>query len=189
MYRGANLLRSRYYPSCALNARAETTRLRACASFKLHAMKITIPLLLCGAVASPLSYADTETIMLTCDLDVTTQPTSGDSRQSRETAVVELLFDAATGFKAIRIHSVAIPVAVANKKGGAVTSFVDNSDENRWDISNRRDRSKVASDESAVIDRNTGHITAYSTTRVGDASQHVEARGTCAKVDTSNRKN
>jgi hypothetical protein len=98
------------------------------------------------------------------------------------------MFDAAAGFKAIRIHSAAIPVAVANKKGGAVTSFVDNSDKNRWDISNRRDRSKVASDESAAIDRNSGHITASSTITVGDASQHIEARGTCAKVDPGKRK-
>jgi hypothetical protein len=99
-----------------------------------------------------------------------------------------MLFDAATGFKAIAIHSVAIPVAVANKKGGAVTSFVDNSDGNRWDISNRRDRSKVTSEESATIDRNTGHITASSITTVGDASQHVKARGSCATIDSSKRK-
>ena len=151
-------------------------------------MRITIPLLLGCVLASPVSYADTEVIRLTCDLDVTTQPPDGDSKRSHETAVVEMLFDAGTGFKAIAIHSVAIPVAVANKKGGAVTSFVDNSDKNRWDISNRRDRSKVASDESAVIDRNTGHITAHSVTTVGDASQHVQARGTCARVDTGKRK-
>ena len=146
-------------------------------------MKITIPLLLGCVLASPVSFADTEVIRLTCDLDVTTQPPDGDSKRSHETAVVEMLFDAGTGFKAIAIHSVAIPVAVANKKGGAVTSFIDNSDKNRWDISNRRDRSKVASEESAVIDRNTLHITAHSVTTVGDASQHVQARGTCAKVD------
>jgi len=151
-------------------------------------LKVTIPVLLCGAIASPVSYAHTETIKLTCELDITTQPPYGDSKQSHETALVEMLFDAATGFKAILIHSVAIPVAVANKKGGAVTSFVDNSDEKRWDISNRRDQSKVASDESAAIDRATGHITAYSITTVGDASQHVEARGTCAKVATSKQK-
>jgi len=148
-------------------------------------VKITIPLLFCGVVASPVSYADTETIKLTCALDVTTQPPHGDPKQSRETAPVEMLFDAATGFRAIVIHSVAIPVAVANKKGGAVTSFADNSDGNRWDISNIRDRSKVASDQSAAIDRNTGHITAHSITTVGDASQRVEAQGTCVKVDTS----
>jgi hypothetical protein len=154
-----------------------------------HAVKITVPLLLCGVVmASPISQADTETIKLSCDLDVTTQPSYGGSRHSHETAAVVLLFDAATGFKAIRIYAVAIPVAVANKKGGAVTSFTDNSDEYRWDISNRRDRSKVASDESAVIDRTTGHITAHSTTTVGEASQQVEARGTCTKVDSSKRK-
>ena len=140
-------------------------------------------------VASPVSYADTETINLTCELEVTLRPPNGGVKQSHETAVVEMLFDAATGFKAIRIYSVAISVAVANKKGGAVTSFADNSDENRWDISNRRDRSEVASDESAAIDRSTGHITAHSITTVGDASQRVEARGTCAKVDTSKRKN
>jgi hypothetical protein len=136
-------------------------------------------------VASSLSYADTETIKLTCDLEVTTQPSSGDSKRSRETAVVDLLFDATTGFKAIAIHSVSIPVAVANKEGGAVTSFVDNSDANHWDISNRRDRSKVASDQAATIDRNTLHITAHSITTVGDAAQHVEARGTCVKVPAS----
>ena len=150
-------------------------------------MKVTGPLLLCAVVASPAAYADTERIELTCDLDVTIQPPDGEPKKSHETAVVEMLLDAATGFKAIRIHSVAIPVAVANKKGGAVTSFVDNSDENRWDISNRRDRSKVASDESVAIDRNTGHITAHSITTVGDASQHVQARGTCVRVDTSKR--
>jgi len=152
-------------------------------------VKVTIPLLLCGVVASPVSYADTETINLTCELEVTLRPPNGGVKQSHETAVVEMLFDAATGFKAIRIYSGAISVAVANKKGGAVTSFVDNSDENRWDISNRRDRSEVASDESAAIDRSTGHITAHSITTVGDASQRVEARGTCAKVATSKRKN
>jgi hypothetical protein len=151
-------------------------------------VKISVPLLLWGVVASPLSYADTDTIDLTCRLDVTTRPPDGDAKQSHETAVVEMLFDAATGFKAIRIYSGAISVAVANKKGGAVTSFVDKSDENRWDISNRRDRSEVVSDESAAIDRSTGHITAYAITTVGEASHHVEARGTCAKVDTSKRK-
>ncbi len=117
-----------------------------------------------------------------------TQSPHADSKQSHETAVVEMLFEPATGFKAILIRAVGIPVAVANKKGGAVTSFVDNSDENRWEISNRRDRTKVASDESATIDRNTGRITAYSITTVGEASQRVEARGTCAKVDASKRK-
>jgi hypothetical protein len=151
-------------------------------------LTVTLPLLLCAVVALPVSYADTEAIELTCDLDVTTQPPDGEVKQSHETAVVVMLFDAATGFKAITIHSVAIPVAVANKKGGAVTSFVDNSDENRWDISNRRDRSKVASEESVAIDRNTGRITAYSITTVGDASQHVKARGSCATIDTSKRK-
>src|SRR5215468_9078076 len=147
-----------------------------------RAVKIALPLLLCAVSASPMGHADTETIELTCDLDVTTQPSYGDARRSHETAVVEMLFDAATGFKAINIHSVAIPVAVANKKGGAVTSFVDNSDENHWNISNRRDRSKVASEESATIDRNLGQLTAYSTMTVGEASRHVEARGTCRKV-------
>ena len=143
-------------------------------------MKIAPLLLLCSGVASSVGYANTETIKLTCNLDVTTKPPGGASRQSHETAVVEMLFDAATGFKAIRIYSVAIPVAVANKKGGAVTSFVDSSDERRWEISNRRDRSKVASDESAAIDRDTGDITARYVTTVGDASQRVEARGRCA---------
>lgn len=150
-------------------------------------LKTTVPVLLCALVACAVSYADTESIKLTCDLDVTTQPPYGDVKHSHETAVVVLLFDAATGFKAIRIYSVAIPVAVANKKGGAVTSFVDNSDRNRWDISNRRDRSKVASDESAAIDRDTGHITASYILTVGDASQHVKARGNCAKVAPSKR--
>jgi hypothetical protein len=151
-------------------------------------VKITIPLLVCALVASPVSQADTETIKLTCELDVTTQPPSGDSRRSHEVAVVEMLLDRATGFKAIRIHSVAIPVAVANKKGGAVTSFTDRSDENHWNISNRRDRSKVASEESATIDRNLGQLTAYSTMTVGEASRHVEARGTCGKISTSKQK-
>jgi len=144
-------------------------------------LKITIPLLLCGVGASPLSYADTQTIELTCELDVTTQPANDHSRQSHETAAVELLLDAATGFKAIRVHSVAIPVAVANKQGGAVTSFVDHSDEKHWDISNRRDRSKVASEESATYELATKYLTAASIAMVGDASQRVEARGSCAK--------
>ena len=150
-------------------------------------LTITLPLLLCAVVALPVSHADTEAIKLTCELEVTTHPADGGVKQSHETALVVMLFDAATGFKAITIHSVAIPVAVANKKGGAVTSFVDNSDENRWDISNRRDRSKVASEESAAIDRNTGRLTAYSITTVGDASQRVKARGSCATIDTSKR--
>ena len=148
----------------------------------------TIPFLLCGVVASAVSYADTATIELTCDLEVTTESPHGDSKRSHETVAVEMLLDPVTRFKAIVIHSVAIPVAVANKKGGAVTAFVDNSDENHWDIANRRDRSKVASDQSAAIDRTTGHITARSVTTVGAASQQVEARGTCTKIDASKQK-
>jgi hypothetical protein len=138
--------------------------------------------------ASSASYADTATIKLSCELDITTQSPHGDSKQSHETAMVEMLSDAATGFKAIAVHSVAIAVAVANKKGGAVTAFVDHSDDKHWDISNRRDRSKVASDQSATIDLDDGHITAHSVTTVGDASQHVEARGTCAKIATGEQK-
>ena len=148
-------------------------------------MRMPIRLLCCGVLASPVTYADTETIALSCDLDVTTQPPDGDARHSHEIAAVDLLFDAASGFKAITIHSAAIPVAVANKKGGAVTSFVDNSDPQRWEISNRRDRSKVASEERVAIDRKTGQITAYSVTTVGDASRRVEARGHCTKVDAT----
>lgn len=144
-------------------------------------------LLCCGVLASPVSYADTEITTLTCDLEVTTQPSTGDAKQSHETATVELLSDAASGFKAITIHSAAIPVAVANKKGGAVTAFVDNSDPQRWEISNRRDRSKVASEERVAIDRKTGQITAYSVTTVGDASQHVEARGRCTNAESRKR--
>jgi len=148
----------------------------------------TIPFLLCAILASRVSYADTTTIELTCDLEVTTESPHGDSKRSHETVAVEMLLDPVTRFKAIVIHSVAIPVAVANKQGGAVTAFVDNSDENHWDISNRRDRSKVASDQSAAIDRTTGHITARSVTTVGAASQQVEARGTCTKIDASKQK-
>jgi hypothetical protein len=153
-----------------------------------NAVKAAIPLLLCGVMASPLSHADTEVIELTCDLDVTTQPSSGTAKHSHEMAVVETLHDAATGFKAIRIHSVAIPVGVANKQGGAVTSFIDNSNESRWDISNRRDRSKVVSEESATIDWKTGEITAHAITTVGDATQHVAAHGVCAKADRNKRR-
>jgi hypothetical protein len=76
---------------------------------------------------------------------------------------------------------------VANKQGGAVTSFVDHSNEKRWDISNRRDRSKVASEEAARYDLTTGHIAASSIAMVGDASQRVEARGTCVKNNSKNR--
>jgi hypothetical protein len=50
------------------------------------------------------------------------------------------------------IHSVAIPVAVANKKGGAVTSF-DNSDENRWDISNRLGVAGVTASSASSLKR------------------------------------
>jgi hypothetical protein len=150
-------------------------------------VKLPVRLLCYGLLASPVTYAATEIVALTCDLDVTTQPPYGEARQSHETAAVELLFDAASGFKAITIHSAAIPVAVANKKGGAVTSFVDHSDSQRWEISNLRDRSKVTSDERVAIDRKTGQITAHSTTTVGDASQHVEAHGRCTKVDIRKR--
>ena len=135
-----------------------------------------------------MSYADTTTVELTCDLDITTESPNGDSTRSHETVVVELLLDPVTGFKAIAIHSVAIPVAVANKKGGAVTAFVDKSNEDHWDISNRRDRSKVASVQAAAIDRTTGYITAHSATTVGEASQQVEARGRCAKSATGRPK-
>jgi predicted RNA methylase len=101
-----------------LDVIAIDTRLTLAQVLEENAVKIALPLLLCGVVASPVSYADTETIKLTCDLHVKTQPPYGDSKQSHETAVVEMLLDAATGFKAILIHSVAIPVSVANKKGG-----------------------------------------------------------------------
>lgn len=150
-------------------------------------MNLPVRLLCCGVLASQVSYAGTEIITLTCDLDVTIQPPDGAARRSHETAAVDLMLDAVSGFKAITIHSAAIPVAVANKKGGAVTSFVDHSDPQHWEISNRRDRSKVASDERVAIDRKTGQITAYSVTTAGDASQHVEAHGHCTRVDTAKR--
>jgi hypothetical protein len=124
---------------------------------------------------------------MTCELDVTTQPSHGEPRHSHERAEVELLFDALSGFKAVTIHSAAIPLAVANKKGGAVTSFRDNSSGERWEISNIRDRSKVASDERVVIDRKTGVISARSITTVGDASTRAEAHGRCAGAAASTK--
>jgi hypothetical protein len=151
-------------------------------------MRVPICLLLCAVAGSPLSHAATQRTTLTCELDITTQPAHGEARRSHERAEIELLFDEVSGFKAVTIHSAAVPVAVANKKGGAVTSFLDHSSGERWDISNVRDRTKVASDERVVIEPKTGVISAYSSTTVGDASERVEAHGHCATAASKPQK-
>ena len=50
--------------------------------------KSAIVSVVCGLVTSPMSHADTETVRLTCELDITTQTPDGKFRQSRETAPV-----------------------------------------------------------------------------------------------------
>ena len=80
------------------------------------------------------------------------------------------------------------PVNVTNGKDGATTSYVVNSDADRWDISSDRQRAGSLSQQSAAIDRNTGRLTAYVITTVGNASERAEARGLCVEVDTTKRK-
>lgn len=145
-------------------------------------------LILPGLVVCSVARADVQTIKLTCELNVIVYHPYSKPSSSHETTDVEMQFDDTTGFKAISISSLTVPVNVANSKGGAITSYVDNSDANRWDISSDRERKGSSSQQSAAIDRNTGRLTAYVITTVGNVSERAEARGTCIKVDTTKRK-
>jgi|HubBroStandDraft_1064217.scaffolds.fasta_scaffold634223_1 hypothetical protein len=152
------------------------------------AMK-SVPLLLAGYLLVPVvAHADYQVIKLTCELDVTVYPPFGAPTKSHETDDVEVDVGATTGFRAISITSNAIPINVTNGRGGAITAFVDNSDDNRWDISSDRQRAGSLTKESVAIDRNTGRLTAYSMLTVGDHTLREEASGICTKVDTTKRK-
>jgi hypothetical protein len=131
---------------------------------------------------------DTETVKLLCNLDVTVHHPYGEPDKSRETDSVEMQSDASTGFKAILIQSLTIGVSVANAKGGAVISYVENSNNNRWEISSDRKQGNILSQQMAAIDRNTGQLTAYEITTVNGVSERTEAIGTCNKIDTGQRK-
>jgi hypothetical protein len=141
-----------------------------------------------NAPPSATTINDVETIKLTCELDVIVYHPYGEPSKSHETEEVEMQFDVGSGFKAISVDSITVPVNVTNGKGGAITSYVDNSDANRWDISSDRQRAGSLSQQSAAIDRNTGRLTVYVITTVGNTSERAEARGTCVKVDTTTRK-
>jgi hypothetical protein len=135
-----------------------------------------------------MARAGVETVKLTCELQITTHHPYGDPTPSQETAGVEMQFDSTSGFKAIVINSLAIPVSVANSVGGSIASYKDLSDESRWEISNERMRDGIATSQWATIDRNTGLLSAYIRTTVSTDSELVEAHGACSKVDTSKRK-
>ena len=141
-----------------------------------------------NARPSATSINDVQTIKLTCELDIIVHHPYGDSSKSHETVEVGMLFDNGTGFKAISVKSISVPVNVANSRVGGITSYVDNSDATRWDISSDRQDAASLSRQAAAIDRNTGRLTAYVITTVGNASERAEARGTCVKVDTTTRK-
>jgi len=136
---------------------------------------------------SATSINDVQSIKLTCELDIIVHHPSGDPSKRHETVEVGMLFDDGTGFKAISVKSISVPVNVANGRVGGITSYVDNSDANRWDISSDRQEAAGLSRQAAAIDRNTGRLTAYVITTVGNASERAEARGTCVEVDTTKR--
>jgi hypothetical protein len=102
--------------------------------------------------------AAADTTRLTCDLEVNRSviPT-GLKKTLKETAAVEIkTIDSLTS---ITVDSASMSMAVANAKGAAVSSFVDNSNANKWDISNTRPLSKEGSDQQQVsIDRSTGKL-------------------------------
>ena len=134
------------------------------------------------------SIKDVQTIKLTCELDIIVHHPYGDPSKSHETVEVGMLFNDGTGFKALSVKSISVPVNVANSRVGGITSYVDNSDANRWDISSDRQEAASLSRQAAAIDRNTGRLTAYVITTVGNTSERAEARGTCVKADTTTRK-
>jgi hypothetical protein len=146
-------------------------------------------LLILGALVTVSSArAGTQTVKLSCVLDIIVHHPFGAPDKSRETVIVEMQSDLDTQFKAILINSLTIGVSVGNAKGGSVTSFKDNSTEDRWEIWNDRTQGGMQSEQMAAIDRNTGQLIAHETTTVGGASEHTEASGTCNKVDGSKRK-
>jgi hypothetical protein len=152
-------------------------------------MKFPVLIALIGLVSLTTSaQADVSSTKLTCELDVIVHHPYGEPSNSHETTGVELQIDESTGFRAVLVDSMTIPVSVANSKGGAITAFVDNSDDNRWDLSTDRKRAGSLLQQYVAIDRNTGRLNAFSISTVGNVSERTEARGVCSKVDTVKRK-
>jgi hypothetical protein len=113
-------------------------------------MKISATLLILGALITASSArAGTQTVKLSCVLDIIVHHPFGAPDKSRETVTVEMQSDPDTQFKAILIDSLTIDVSVGNAKGGSVTSFKDNSTENRWEIWNDRTQGGTQSEQMA----------------------------------------
>lgn len=151
-------------------------------------MKISAVLFIVGLCSGSPAHADTETIKLLCELDVSTKLPFGEPTKSHETAGVEITYDLSTGFRSIVIDSLTIGVAVANSKGGAITSYTDSSDDGKWYISSDRKSDRRLSYQMVSIDRNTGRLMAYDISTIGGADMRTQATGICDKTDTSKRR-
>jgi hypothetical protein len=155
---------------------------------RTYKMKISATPLIIGLVTASSVCAGTQTVKLSCVLDIIVHHPFGEPDKSRETVTVEMQSDPGSNFRAILINSLTIAVSVGNAKGGSVTSYKDNSTEDRWEIWNDRTQGRTQSEQMAAIDRNTGQLTAYESTMVGSVSERTEASGTCNKLDISKRK-
>jgi hypothetical protein len=156
--------------------------------YSAASMRLSGIFLIVGLATGSSVFAGTQTVKLSCVLDVIVHHPFGAPDKSRETVTVEMLSDPDTRFRAILIDSLTIGVSVGNAKGDSVTSFKDNSTEDRWEIWNDRVQGGTKWEQMASIDRNTGQLIAREITTVGGVSEHTEASGTCNKLDGSKRK-
>jgi hypothetical protein len=147
---------------------------------KALAMRVLVAtgLLLVACVAQA---SGTETTQMSCDLDVKTTNNAGLLKTGHETSVLEIKeLETSTS---IRLNSATMPVLVTTARVGPVTVFVDNSNDNRWDISSvRKQGTLAADDERIILDRNTGQLTASRSVTADSVTTSDRATGTCKQM-------
>ena len=138
--------------------------------------------------SSPASALD---IKLQCDVNVKFTYSNGDAENSKGSALVEVK-EYGANVKFIQITSAN---EFANNQSVITTiepsvKFTDNSDENKWDISNDNANDKMSSSRRIVIDRNSGALIVLQTltNKSNGKTTEIGISGNCNKIKTSVKK-
>jgi len=136
-----------------------------------------------AVVANASIGAAKDTTQMSCDLEIKTISNAGVSKAGRETSVLEIQeLDTSTS---IRLRSALMPLLVTTARVGAVTVFVDNSNDAKWDISSIRKRGALEpDDERIILDRKTGEMNAYRSVTSNSLTTSDSATGSCKPLGT-----
>lgn len=133
------------------------------------------------------SSAYAEVVKLTCSIALENRYSEGNVRRESVVATVDVNYEEGNKSITIKTHKV-LALAGSSTLFSDPGSFVDRSDEGRWDLAEVTQSGGITTSTRIAIDRNSGVISYEDKFRDSTGYVNTVGGGNCIKVDPAARK-